>query len=99
MVVLTAIIQANPGKENEVKELLTSLVSKVKQEEGVIEYKLHTAKSSPGKFFFYEKYKDQKTLDHHSSTPYFQDTFKKMDGLVSEDHQIEFYEEIASIVE
>ncbi|MDF2856983.1 MAG: Antibiotic biosynthesis monooxygenase [Neobacillus sp.] len=99
MIVLTAVIQAKPGKEQELENLLTSLFPQVSQEVGVIEYKLHSAQSVPGKFFFYEKYKDQQTLDRHSNTPYLQDVFNKMDGLVSEKPQVELYEEIASIAD
>jgi quinol monooxygenase YgiN len=99
MIVLTAVIQAKPGKEQELKNLLMSLFPKVSQEVGVIEYKLHSAQSVPGKFFFYEKYRDRQTLDQHSNTPYLQDVFSKMDGLISEKPQVELYEELVSIAE
>ncbi len=97
MIVLTAVIQAKPGKEHELKSLLTSLFPQVEQEEGIIEYRLHSAQSVPGKFLFYEKYKDKQTLDRHSNTPYLLETFRKFDDLVSEKPQVELYEEIATI--
>lgn len=99
MIVLTAVIQAKPGKEQELQSLLTSLFPQVKQEEGVIEYRLHTSKSVPGKFFFYEKYQDKQAMDRHASTPYLKDAFRKFDGLVSEKPQVELFEEIASIAD
>jgi quinol monooxygenase YgiN len=40
MIILTAVIQAKPGKEDELKSLLTSLFPPVSQEDGVIEYRL-----------------------------------------------------------
>jgi quinol monooxygenase YgiN len=99
MIILTAVIQAKPGKEEELKSLLTSLFPPVSQEDGVIEYRLHSTQSVPGKFFFYEKYKDKQTLERHSNTPYLLDTFRRMDALISEKPQVELYEEIASIAD
>ena len=99
MIVLTAVIQAKPGREQELKSLLTSLFPQVSQEEGVIEYRLHTSQSVPGKFYFYEKYQDQQALDRHANTPYLKEAFRRFDGLVSEKPQVELYEEIASIAD
>lgn len=97
MIVLAAVIQAKPGKEEELKTLLTSLFPKVKQEEGVMHYALHSAQSVPGKFFFYEKYKDKHAFDYHMNTSYLQEVFKQFDSLLVGEPLVELYEPIASI--
>jgi len=97
VIIISAVLKAKPGKEAELETLLTSLFSKVKQEAGVLEYVLHRAQGDAGKFFFYEKYKDQHAVDVHMSTSYLQEAFAKYDGLLSEKTEVEFYEEIASI--
>ncbi|MEN6389183.1 MAG: antibiotic biosynthesis monooxygenase [Syntrophomonas sp.] len=50
-----------------------------------------------GRFLFYEMYKDKAALECHSSTPYFQALLKNIDGLVAEEPQINFYEDLTSI--
>lgn len=97
MIVLAATLQAKPGKERELEALLKSLFPKVKQETGVAEYVLHSARSVPGKYFFYEKYRDQQTLDDHMNTPYLREAFGQFSNLLSGEPQVELYEPIASI--
>jgi len=97
MIVISAVLKAKPGKEAELETLLRSLFSKVQQEEGVVEYVLHRASKNAGKFFFYEKYKDQHAVDFHMSTSYLQEAFAKYDDLLSEKSEVEFYEDIATI--
>jgi quinol monooxygenase YgiN len=97
MIVLAAMIQAKSGKEQELTTLLKSLFPKVKQEAGVVEYVLHSSQSVPGKFFFYEKYKDKQAFDNHMNTSYLQEVFSQFDSLVVGEPQVELYEDIASI--
>ena len=97
MIVISAVLKAKPGKEAELETLLKSLFSKVKQEEGVVEYVLHRSQESAGKFFFYEKYKDQHAVDFHMSTLYLQEAFSKYADLLSDKPEVEFYEDIATI--
>lgn len=99
MIILTAVIHAKPGKEQELKNLLKSLLPIVKQEDGTVEYILHSSQSVSGKFFFYEKYKDKQAYDYHSNNSRLQDVFRQFDGLVIEEPQVEFFEEIASIAD
>lgn len=97
MIILTAVIQAKPGKEQELKNLLIPLFPKVKQEDGTVEYILHSSQLVPGKFLFYEKYKDKHAFEYHSNNPYLQDAFRQFGDLLIEEPQVEFFEEIASI--
>lgn len=99
MIILTAVIQAKPEKEQELKDLLKSLIPLVKEEKGTVEYILHSSKAVPGKFLFYEKYKDKQAYDDHSNNTHLRDVFRQFDGLVIEEPQVEFFEEVASIAD
>ena len=97
MIVISAVLNAKPGKEAELEQLLKSLFNNVKQETGVVEYVLHRAQGNPRKFFFYEKYKDQQAADFHMSTAYLKEAFKKYGNLLSGPSEVEYYEDIATI--
>lgn len=98
MIVVAAVVQAKKGKETELETLLKSLFPNVKQEDGVVEYVLHRSQSDPGKFFFYEKYKNQQALDYHMNTSYLKEVFHKFNSLVNGQPQVDIYEDIASII-
>lgn len=97
MIVISAVLNAKRGKEVELEQLLKTLFNHVKQENGVVEYVLHRGQKDPGKFFFYEKYKDQQAVDFHMSTAYLKETFEKYEELLSKPSEVEFYENIATI--
>lgn len=99
MIILTAVIQAKPGKEQELKEVLKSLIPIAKEEKGTVEYILHASKAVPGKFFFYEKYQDKQTYDDHSNNTRLQDVFGQFGGLAIGEPQVELFEEVASIAD
>lgn len=97
MIIITAVIQAKKGKEEEVAGALRGMIPKVRAEAGAIAYVLHRSTTNPGKFFFYERYKDQAAFDYHGSTPYFRDLFKKIRDLIVDAPEVEFYEELDGI--
>ncbi|MDT8899990.1 putative quinol monooxygenase [Anaeroselena agilis] len=96
---MSGVYSGETGKERELENHLRSLFPKVKQEAGVEEYILHSAKSTPGKFFFYEKYKDRQVLECHMNTAYLKEAFGKFEELVSGEPQVELYEIVDSIAD
>ena len=97
MIVVIAVIKALAGKEEEMESAMRDMVSKVQsEEEATLAYALHRAQGEPGKFMFYEKYKDQAAFEHHSTTPYIRELFDKIGPLVDGSPRIEMYEEIAA---
>jgi len=96
MIVVVAVLKAQAGKEREMEDALRAMVPKVQSEEGTLAYVLHRAQKEPGKFLFYEKYKDKAAFDHHSSTPYLQELFGKIGPLLDGKPSIEMYEELAA---
>lgn len=69
-VILTAIVKANPGQEDAVKEVLVALVEPTRKEAGCICYNLHQSKSDKGQFMFYEQWASKEALNAHMQTPY-----------------------------
>jgi len=97
MIVVVAVIKAKQGKEQEMEDALRWIVPKVEAEDDTIQYVLHRAKKEPGKFLFYEKYRDKAALNAHSSTPYFAELFTKIGPLLDGAPTIDIYEDIAMI--
>ena len=93
--IVVAVLKAQAGKEKEMEDALRGMIPKVQSEEGTIAYILHRALSEPGKFLFYEKYKDKAAFDFHSSTPHFQELFGKIGPLLAGPPSVEMYEELA----
>lgn len=97
MVVISAVLHANPGKEDELEKLLLTLLDPVSKEADTLEYKIHRAIDNPGRFFFYEKYTDRSAIDSHMATPHFKTLLGKLDGLIAQSPEIILYEEVGSI--
>ena len=95
MIVIKAILQAQPGKEAALEALLKGIIPSVETEKETVVYTLHRAQETVGRFLFYEKYTDQNACDAHLKTPYLQALIKQSQGLVSCAPEIELFEEIA----
>lgn len=97
MLVIVASFKALPDKENELGELLKSLVPKVQDEEGAMNYTLHRAIGEPGRFMFYEAYRDKEALEFHSSTSYFKELIGAATPLLAEPPDIKMFKDLAAI--
>jgi quinol monooxygenase YgiN len=69
LLVVVATITAKPGKEQEVKELLTSIVEPTRGEDGCVAYALHQGAADPATFIFTEFWTGQEALDAHLAGP------------------------------
>jgi quinol monooxygenase YgiN len=72
--ILTLVVafQARPGKEAELRALLTGMLAPTRQEAGCLNYDLHTAPDDPSKFLFYENWASQEHHQAHDRTPHVQ---------------------------
>jgi len=96
MIVISAVLKAQAGKEKDMEEALRAMIPKVRTEEGTLVFVLHRAQNEPGKFLFYEKYKDKAAFDYHSSTPHIKELFGQIGPLLDGKPNIEMYEELAA---
>jgi len=95
--VVSAFFQAKEGGEKELEQAFRSMFASVRGEAGVITYALNRSTTNPGRFFFYERYKDKEAFDFHSSTPYFKDLFGKLKDLTEGAPVVDFHEQIETI--
>lgn len=97
MTVVTALFEARPGREAELETALRELVSQVALENGAIEYTLHRSPTSPGRFYFYERYVDQAAVDLHMATPYLKRVLERVPELCASTPEVGFFEPLVSI--
>lgn len=97
MIIIKAILQAKKGQEKALEAATSAMIPQVQNEPGALVYALHRAADNPGRFFFYEKYADQAAVDFHMATPYLKELLQKVEGLLAEPPDIEFYEEITAV--
>jgi quinol monooxygenase YgiN len=70
-IILNVHTQAVAGREADLGGAFHSLIAPSRQEPGCLVYELHVDPEDPGKFMFYEKFKDQAALDVHLASPHF----------------------------
>jgi quinol monooxygenase YgiN len=99
MITVVAKLQAAPGKEDELKAVLTDMVGKVKQHEAgaVPVYSLHTSNDDPTMFLFYENYRDADAATAHNTTDHMKAMGSALGGLLAGRPVIERYTRIASV--
>ncbi|OAI44439.1 hypothetical protein AYO38_09660 [bacterium SCGC AG-212-C10] len=99
MITLLAKLQANPGKEDELKAVLTKMIGNVKEKEAgkAVTYSLHTSDSDPTMFMFYEQYSDAAALEAHGKTEHMAAMGGSLKGLLAGRPVIERYTQIAGV--
>jgi quinol monooxygenase YgiN len=71
-IIMTVGFQARPGKEAELREALTEVLTPTRQEDGCLFYDLHVAADDPSKFLFHESWASNAHHDAHDQTPHIQ---------------------------
>lgn len=99
MIVVTAVFDARPGCEAKLEAALRELVGKVAAEPGALEYTLHRAPDAPGRFYFYERYRDQAAVDTHMATPNLKKVLDLVPELCAGTPTVDFYQPLVSINE
>lgn len=99
MITVVAKLQANPGKEDELKAVLTEMVGNVKTHEAgkVPTYSLHVSDEDPTLFCFYEQYSDADALAAHGQTDHMKAMGGQLKGLLAGRPVIERYTQIAGV--
>lgn len=97
MLVVSAVFYAKINKEDELKNILKSLISFTEKEEGSICYNFHQNLQDKREFFFYEKFRNQEAFDIHCKSDYFQKAQEIFAELIDRPVDISFYEELGFI--
>jgi quinol monooxygenase YgiN len=71
MVVLAVTWMAKVGREGEVSALFAKLTEESRKEPGCAMYQVHRHKTEARRFFIYEQYQDDASLEAHRNAPHF----------------------------
>jgi quinol monooxygenase YgiN len=77
MVVLAVTWMAKAGRETEVADIFSKLTEESRKEPGCLMFQVHRHKTEPRRFFIYEQYKDDASLEAHRASPHFLNFVKK----------------------
>ncbi len=83
MIRVTASIETQPGKEDQLIAALAEAAISTRQEEGCVEYFLHRSTDKPTHFLMIETWKSPEALEAHLKTPHIQALFAKAEGIVA----------------
>ena len=99
LITVVAKLQAAPGKEDQLRAVLTDMVANVKKHEAgkVPTYTLHVSDSDPTVFMFYEQYADAEAFAAHSQTDHMKVMGAQLAGLLGGRPIIERFSSIASV--
>ncbi|MFZ4621350.1 MAG: putative quinol monooxygenase [Bacteroidota bacterium] len=81
MKIITVHCVSKPERRSDLIALGTSMVKPSRAEEGCIHYSFYHDLNEENRFFFYEEWKDQASIDLHNATKHFlefQPKFKEM---------------------
>ncbi len=85
---VVAIMQAKPGKENDLRELLLSLIEPTQKEPGYIRYELHSNNDNPAEFVFIEEWENDAALNAHLQSPHLQNAIQRIPELLAGELEI-----------
>jgi quinol monooxygenase YgiN len=71
-IILSVVMAAAPGREEELARELQALLAPTRAEAGCLTYLLHGDMDKSGRYLFYEMFRDQDALDSHVNSAHFQ---------------------------
>jgi quinol monooxygenase YgiN len=80
-ITVVATFQARPGKKDELKKALLSLIHPTRKEAGCLNYDLHQLPEEPEKFLFYENWTSRQHLDAHLENTHIMMLLPRIDEL------------------
>ncbi len=94
MIHLTATFHAQPGKEQQLKQVLSAALEPTRNEEGCVSYQLFQDKDDACHFMFKEHFKDQAAFDSHGKSEHFNCLIRDIEDLVACAPKLVFLNEI-----
>jgi quinol monooxygenase YgiN len=82
LLTVIAEIRAKSGQDAALRRQLRSLVAPTRAEPGCMAYDLHESNTEPGRFVFYETWKQEADLDAHFQTPHMMEFQARIPELV-----------------
>ncbi|MGE3312650.1 MAG: putative quinol monooxygenase [Limisphaerales bacterium] len=94
-VTVIALVRAKPGKEGELRQILSSMVAPTRAEAGCLNYELHQSADDATRFAFHENWTTKADLDRHLASPHVTAALAKVGPLLAEAPQITLWGRIA----
>lgn len=91
-----ARIKAKEGAEEEVKQILLSLIEPTHKEVGCVDYTMHQGTDDKSLFMFYETWTSKETLEDHIQKPHVQAFIARADELLDGPLDVSFWEKTGS---
>jgi quinol monooxygenase YgiN len=85
MNIITVHCVARPERRNDLIALGTSMIAPSRAEAGCIHYSFYQDLNDSNRFFFYEEWKDQASIDLHNATKHFLEFQPKFKEMISGD--------------
>lgn len=70
MVTVIAVIYSDPARKAELEPVFDPLIKASRAEEACLQYDLHLDADIPGRYVFYERWRDAASLEQHNQTPH-----------------------------
>src|SRR4029453_16695224 len=90
-----AIVKAQAGKENQVRQALLSLVEPSRKDAGCLNYDLHQAAYNPALFMFHENWTGKAHREQPRANPGLQAVLANVAQMVAEPPEITLWNRIA----
>ena len=84
---IIAKLEAKNGCEEQLGQVLRSLIEPTRAEKGCINYDLHRSHEDPGLFIFYENWESRPLWEEHMKSPHLMD-FSEKQGALTESWEL-----------
>jgi len=84
LLTVIAYMRAAPGKRDQLRAALESLIEPTSREEGYVNYDLHQGVEDPDQFFFYENWESGEHLAAHLAPPHLVEFAGRLPDLLDE---------------
>ena len=99
-IIVLASFYPKKDKNNEVKEIILSMISPTRSEEGNELYNFYEEKNNEGKsksFYLFEVYKDSAALDFHKNTSHYKNYRSKIEELLEKPIEVKVLNSVDSV--
>ena len=82
------LFEAIQGKEEELKNVLKSVIEPSRSEQSCLEYRLHQNVTNPTQFIFYENWENSELHKEHSSKSYIKSLKERVEPLLKKPFEV-----------
>lgn len=94
-ITVIAKISARAGKERETLSALTGLLDPTRQEDGCLQYDLHTSPHTPNQFLFVERWTSEAALAKHAESAHIQALRARGEELLAAPTEITIWKDVS----